>query len=50
MYREKATKKAWKTVLMPEEKICINYQGEFTIEEYEKIKLGFIPHCMEKKL
>jgi hypothetical protein len=45
-----ATKDDWKTTPMPNENLILPIsKSSFSKEEYEKIKIGFIPGCMEDK-
>jgi hypothetical protein len=49
MSEEIAKRDSWKIENMPDDVVSIYYARGFTLEEFEKIKRGFIPKSMEDK-
>lgn len=49
MSEEIAKRDSWKIEEMPDDVVSIYYDKEFTLEEFDKIKRGFIPKSMEDK-
>lgn len=47
--RKQATRDSWRTQPMPEAKDQLQINRIFSFEEYQLIKLGFIPETMEDK-
>jgi hypothetical protein len=46
---ESARKDSWKTHPMPEQRAVLNFNAEFSKEEFQKISAGVIPEEMEDK-
>lgn len=49
MKAEQATKDSWQNTKMLESKALLQFERTFSLEEYQRIKLGLIPQVMEDK-
>ncbi len=49
MPQEQATRESWKGIPLPEERERLDISHAFTGEEYERVRMGFIPAEMEDK-
>jgi hypothetical protein len=48
-HQQKATREAWKTVAMPEQKSRLAWPRTFTSQEFDRLSRGLIPAAMEDK-